>query len=355
VNPLPSEPSSTESSESTRGGPHFRIVHLLYVIAVIASSLATFGVGGVVPAAFLVGFWSAVFTSRSRPKAFRAALLVSLLFGCLICCMLPAVQSAREAARRSWCMNNLKQIAVALHNYHDVYGSFPPAYVAGDDGMPLHSWRVLILPFIEERTLYDQYDFDESWDGPNNRQLLSQMPDVYACPSARDRRAAPAAGITSYVAVVDPHAAWQGAQARSMADIVDGTSRTALLIEAAGLGIPWMKPDDAGLATAIEVLTSVASDAVDGHCSEDFFYVYSVGHNVALVDSSVHFVHHGAAPENVRRLLLIDDGQAWDDDPPASERPPSKRAKLDNWFRLALFLLIAVFPTPWVWLHPQEY
>ncbi|MEZ6114117.1 MAG: DUF1559 domain-containing protein [Pirellulaceae bacterium] len=87
--------------------------------------------------------------------------------------LLPAVQTAREAARRSQCSSNLKQIELALHNYHDTFKSFPPAYIADANGRPMHSWRVLILPFMEQRELYDQCRFDEPWDGPNN-QLHSE-------------------------------------------------------------------------------------------------------------------------------------------------------------------------------------
>src|SRR5690606_17767117 len=86
--------------------------------------------------------------------------VVGLLFcgGILVALLLPAVQSARETARRVQCANNLKQIGLAMHNYMDVNGAFPPAYLADSDGKPMHSWRVLILPYMEHRSLYDRYD-----------------------------------------------------------------------------------------------------------------------------------------------------------------------------------------------------
>jgi len=104
-----------------------------------------------------------------------AAIAVAVILGVFVCggilvaLLLPAVQSAREAARRAQCSNNLKQIALAFHNYHDTYRTFPPAYIPDEDGNPKHSWRVLILPFLEQRALYEQYNFDEPWDSPNNR------------------------------------------------------------------------------------------------------------------------------------------------------------------------------------------
>ena len=93
------------------------------------------------------------------------------------------LEAAREAARRSQCANNLKQIALAMHNYHDVFKSFPPAVITDKNGRPMHSWRVAILPFIEQAALYKNYKFDEPWDGPNNRNLDNIAIPVFRCPS----------------------------------------------------------------------------------------------------------------------------------------------------------------------------
>ncbi len=78
-------------------------------------------------------------------------------------------------------MHNIRDLSMALHYYHAQHGSFPPAYIADENGNPMHSWRVLILPYIEERDLYDQYDFDEPWDGPNNSLLHDKVVDLFNC------------------------------------------------------------------------------------------------------------------------------------------------------------------------------
>src|SRR4051812_10595310 len=94
--------------------------------------------------------------------------------------LLRAVIVDRQAHKLSdQCLGHLKEIGIALHNYHADYGVFPPAYVADASGRPLHSWRVLILPYLEQKPLYNRYNFSEPWDGPNNRRLASQMPGVY--------------------------------------------------------------------------------------------------------------------------------------------------------------------------------
>jgi len=173
--------------------------------------------------------------------------VLGLLMICAIpvALLLPAVQQAREAARRSQCKNNLKQIGLALHNYHDVYGSFPPAYIPDANGKPMHSWRVLILPFIDQAPLYAQYDFSEPWDSAKNSQLLARMPPVYACPSDPT---SPGSTTTAYAAPVGKHCIFDGSRATKMGDIIDGTSNTLLVGEVSGAAIPWMKPDDVDIS-----------------------------------------------------------------------------------------------------------
>src|SRR5438067_8347058 len=87
-----------------------------------------------------------------------------------------AAQEARRLARSSACAEHLSQIALGLHSYHEIYGRFPPAYLADARGRPEHSWRVLILPYIEQKAVYNRYNFQEPWDGPHNRELAPLMP-----------------------------------------------------------------------------------------------------------------------------------------------------------------------------------
>jgi type II secretory pathway pseudopilin PulG len=149
----------------------------------------------------------------------RLLLAVGVL-GILVLLVLPAPRTSKEAARRMQCSNHLKQIGLALQNYHDDYGTLPPAYVADADGKPMHSWRVLILPYLGEKALYDRYNFSEPWNGPNNSKLHSEVSHVFRCPS---RRFGQPNTETTYVAVTGPQTAWPGDKAVSMADLTDGT------------------------------------------------------------------------------------------------------------------------------------
>ncbi|MDR2171691.1 MAG: DUF1559 domain-containing protein [Planctomycetaceae bacterium] len=96
--------------------------------------------------------------------------------------LLPAVQSARAAAQRMQCINNIRQIVLAFHTYHDAYNELPPLYTVDAAGKPLHSWRVLILPYIEQNKLYSQIRLNEPWDSEYNKQFHSAVIPSYTCP-----------------------------------------------------------------------------------------------------------------------------------------------------------------------------
>lgn len=158
-------------------------------------------------------------------------------------------------------VNNLKQIGLAMHYFHDTYGHFPPAVIYGPDGNPWHSWRVLLLPFLDEAALYDQYRFNEPWHGPNNKGLLDKIPSCYQDPIHGQTEDA----YTHYAVAVgkgagfstDGHrlaedvseSSWRGIDrpvgARRLADFMDGSSNTLLVGSVSpGRKIPWMKPED---------------------------------------------------------------------------------------------------------------
>lgn len=338
--------------------PHrirLRIVHILYVVALLASGLATFGARGMVPSLVVLGVWTPVFVSRSRPRAWATVCLLMVIGFCVLGVVLPALRPTRTRPYRMSCNNNLKNIGLALNNYHDTYGTFPPAHIPDKNGKPIHSWRVLILPFMEYRNLYDAYDFTEPWDGPKNRKLLVKMPAPYVCP---DR---PASGEQdglhiSYFAVVGPKTMWPDAKSRQIREIkdADGTSHTLLVIEALVPEVAWSEPRDLSYDEAVRLLSSRDSRRVGGHLVEDFFYEHYFSRHAALVDGSVHFVHRGLPRETATALLTIDDGYGLEEGWSSSGNVSAKRPKLGNWYRLAVFVLLMILPLPWVWISPRR-
>lgn len=333
----------------------FRLVHLFYAVTLLASGLATFGVSGLPVALCILLFWGYVFSRPSPARAFVLLLLVFLISSCLIGLLLPAIQVTREAGRGTPCNNNLKQIMIALQYYCEDYGTFPPAFVAGKDGSPWHSWRVLILPYLQSKALHDAYDFNEPWNGPNNRKLLDQMPPVYACPAHLPSADRPA-WCSDYLAVVGPRTVWRASGGRTLREIPDGTSNTVALVEHHSANILWMEPRDMTFTDAMRWLTSKDPKAGPAHGRADFFYErFSHGGRMfAFVDGSVQWAPPGMKSEVWSSLLNVDDGVAvnlkqWKGVPTLY----TTRPRLDNWFRLAVFVLLALLPTPWVGWEPE--
>ena len=187
-------------------------------------------------------------TNRLRPRFIRLVSLtvvLGLTIGFAVW-IVGAVGKAREAARRTTCRGRFCQLKVALLNYHEIYGSFPPAYIAGPDGTPWHSWRTLLLPVVNQQKLYDQYRFDEPWNSPHNRQLAEQA-DVmqFQCPSSPGYGTTP---FTNYVVVLGEGTLFPGPDSVSQ-ERLDDPEQTILLVETDGLDIHWMEPRDLDVDT----------------------------------------------------------------------------------------------------------
>lgn len=150
-----------------------------------------------------------------------------------------AVRNAQRAAVSTASQSPLNQLQLALQNYHQSQGCFPPAFIVDENGTPIHSWRVLILPYIDEQSLYDAYDFSEPWDGPNNSQLADQMPRTFQSPSEIK-----SAAFTNIVAITGPGTAFPGSTSTTLADFADGAENTILLTEITNSRVPWLQPRD---------------------------------------------------------------------------------------------------------------
>ncbi len=169
----------------------------------------------------------------------------------IVALALPAIQSARSSARRAQASNNMKQIGLAMHNYHDVFKALPAAYNTDEDGKRLLSWRVHILPFIEQQALYDQFHLGEPWSSRHNRKLIAQMPAVYRSPRSQ---ADP--GKTNYLGnateggiFVAPSKSGKTPRGTRFRDIRDGTSNTIMVLEVSDTAaVIWTRPDDFEMA-----------------------------------------------------------------------------------------------------------
>ena len=204
--------------------------------------------------------------------------------GVLVALLLPAVQQAREAARRNQSMNKLKQIGLAVQIYHDVHKKFPPAAVCDANGKPLLSWRVKILPYIDEAALYNEFHLDEPWDSDHNKPLLEKMPDAY-----KDPRFGDLGNKTVYLVPTGESMVFFNTVGANMKTVTDGTSRTILAVEAnPDKAVPWTKPDD------LEIDVKQPGDGLGG--------VGGVFLAVA-VDGSVHILSGDIDPDTLWALF----------------------------------------------------
>ena len=167
--------------------------------------------------------------------------------GVMVGLLLPAVQAAREAARRTNSMNNMKQILLAMHIYHDAMQKFPDARARNADGKLMLSWRVALLPYLEEGDLYNQFHLDEPWDSEHNLKLVAKMPRVYADPSVPVLPGTE--GLTNYHVPFGDGLLFDAKGPTHFRDVTDGTSNTIAVFEAAR-PVPWTMPEDAEISEA---------------------------------------------------------------------------------------------------------
>ena len=205
-----------------------------------------------------------------------------------------ALNAARRSAKRQQSINNLKQIALAMHIYHDKHKRFPPAASYDKDGKPLLSWRVLLLPYLDQEALYKQFKLDEPWDSEHNKQAARAIPKQYLDPLAN---AGP--GMTTYLLPIAKGTIFGGKESLRIQDIRDGSSTTLLVVTAKpDEAVFWSKPED--LPVAEKGLKQLLFD--DQHTE-------FLG---ALADGSVRAFSQQSDVKTLWHLLLANDGQAID-------------------------------------------
>ncbi len=270
-----------------------------FVCAILCATGLCFGMHGVILGIALVLVVVAFRYRQARPMA---AVVAAFLL--LVAFFLPGVGGPR-AAKRAECMNNLKQIALALHNYHSVYDCFPPAYIADESGKPMHSWRVLLLPFLEQQVLYTEYDFDEPWNGPNNSKLLDVPVSAFRCPSDNGDDEGEAL-TTSYVAVRGPDTAWSGEKPAKFGDFGDGIANTIRVVEVKDSSIHWMGPRDLHVVQMAPEINAKAGQGISSNHPGGAIVVFADGHT--------RFLSEDLSPETIRALLTRNGGEKVDAD-----------------------------------------
>lgn len=229
--------------------------------------------------------------NRSGFKLIELVIVVAIL-AILAAFLLPNMRRSGEAARRSTCKNNFKQINIALHNYADDQGALPPAYTVDANGKPLHSWRTLILPYLDEKPLYESIDLSKPWNDPINSEAYAKTLHVYACPSANLP-----VGHTTSLALVGPECGFRPTKPRRFEEFQDGISNTVWVVDvSAAEAVHWMNPGD----SANQFFLNFNDQSELSH---------SGGIQVALADGTVRFLTTNLPMATRRALSTIAGGE----------------------------------------------
>jgi hypothetical protein len=230
-----------------------------------------------------------------------AGLILGLVGNVTIWPYLLIYNGVKDSQARRDSLQNLRELTFAMHNYNDTFKTLPASAIYSKDGRPLLSWRVAILPFIEQQPLYQQFKMDEPWDSPHNIRLLEHMPKLYA----PLRGSTPQPHSTYYQVFTGPKTPFNGSTPpRIPATFTDGTSNTFMIVEGAE-AVPWTKPADVVMREGSPVPPLGAT--------------WGGGNNfcVSMADGSVRIVDRRRVSDQTLRLLIDpNDGQAipgdWD-------------------------------------------
>lgn len=224
-------------------------------------------------------------TARSGSINLINLLVILAISSILLALLLPSTRRARPAARRAQCMSNLRQIAIALLNYHEEYQALPPAFTVDDYGNPLHSWRTLILPYLDQKSLYESIDLSKPWDDPVNARACETSVWVFQCPSRDIPK-----HHTNYLANAAAGGCFRLAESRPLSEITDDRAQTLMVVEVSSdRSVPWMSPYDADE----QLVLSLAPEST-GH---------QHGFHAAMCDGTMRYLS-ASLPAAQRRALI---------------------------------------------------
>jgi len=243
-----------------------------------------------------------------KKRGSGAAIVLGSMIGVLavVCCcgglfvalLLPALQAARETARKGNCAGHHKQIALAMHNYHDSFKELP-VNLYDKDGSSYRSWRSGILPFIEVND--SGYDDKQPWNAPVNAALQDFQIDVYRCPSAASRP-----GDTNYLTIYSdpeilPRSIFSAGKKASFRTILDGTANTIMVVETSG-AVKWVAVEDLNFQKMpLNVSTGMGATGISS--------MHTSGAHVSMADGSVRFLPSTISSDVLNAMITQDGGE----------------------------------------------
>ena len=232
---------------------------------------------------------------------------ISLLHGLSLAWLLtPSLGHSPESYHRTECKNRLKQVGLALHNYHDDHRMFP----AAASGPPAHSWRVAILPFLHQQEAFDSYDRGLAWDVAPNAKLSRQEVPPFVCPTAAYPQDNQGRWYSAYSMPTGPRTVGESSTGTKIQSMTDGTSNTLLVVEACGTQIVWTEPRDVDVAAQP---TGINLKGAKPQQSAGWLSSYhSHGTQVLMGDGSVKFLSQKTDPSVFKNMATKDGGEVLD-------------------------------------------
>ncbi len=235
---------------------------------------------------------------KSSGLLWKTGIVLAGLFLVFLALMAPLLNYLRTEARRMSSGNNLKQIALAMHNYQSSYKQLPRPYWLNAKGERTLSWRVTLMPFLESSPFYDIYQKDEAWNSPANQESRETIVPVYKGPWNHDQNSRE----TAYLVITGPGTLFEEGKDLGMDDCVDGTSNTILAVEVKHSGIEWTEPRDLDIRTMIMQINASDSNGISGPWKE--------GAQVAMVDGSVRMLSKDLLESTLRAMITRNGGEA---------------------------------------------
>lgn len=233
--------------------------------------------------------------------------VVRLLMAVVVACTGPLMPGCRphieDQHLRADCRNRLRAIEVAMRAYHQDHGRFPPAYTTDAAGQPMHSWRVLLLPYLEHMEEYRQYRFDEPWNSPHNRRIVDAVAvrNTFRCPGAKGANAE-SPEDTNYMMIVGVGMVSDGSHSVRLEDVRDDPRTTILVAEVYGTGVAWAEPRDINAKDASLRINDASPNAIRSR--------HRGGAHVLFCDGRIGFLRETLDPKTVEAMATIAGGEA---------------------------------------------
>jgi prepilin-type processing-associated H-X9-DG protein len=305
-----------------------------YVAVLLTAAVMAFGAPLGIIASLLVGaFWRLVLPNLPRIRAIEVVLVVLIVGATMFAVGVAAVlKDGHGKSLVRVCSSNLRQFAMILLMNAERTGALPQAATDGSTDRPFHTWRISMLPNIEQPQVAEAYNWAEPWDSPHNSQLLSAQIDIFQCPGGHSLFQERRPVTTSYFAVVGPQTVWPPNRGLQLNEITDRRDQTILLLEASGLEVPWGKPQDLSYDEAVSILTSEPDDRV----------AHIGGVNAAFADGSVRFLPVPMNRKMAEALLTARGGERIDWS--TFERDARPQSDPVNRYPLIAFAIVALWP-----------